>query len=208
MAATDITLDQLTTDLHGRADRLRSPRGLMDVLKLTCVADLQGGIADGVDVDGVPFAPLAFDRPTGGGGLPLRDQGLLIASLAAGPNHVESVSETEIVVGTNRPGASLLNRGGVVEPVAAKWLCIPLTIEARRAGSPLNFPGKLRPRFGRVGGVMLDDSGTAHYAMTKRTVHPMRQFVGAGLRLLGKLRAVIADWWTDGGATTSPGGGP
>lgn len=50
-----------------------------------------------------------------------------------------------MVVGTNHPGAALLNFGGLIR-AKGKMLAIPLTKEAVRAGSPRRFRGDLKFR--------------------------------------------------------------
>jgi phage gpG-like protein len=54
---------------------------------------------------------------------------------------------------------------------------------AKRAGSPRNFPGKLSPRIGKRGGVLVQagkgkNKGKAHYALVKKVTIPARPFVG------------------------------
>jgi hypothetical protein len=150
------------------------------------VDDLVSGISQGVDIYDQAFAPLSFSRATGGA-QPLVDSGGLAASLQGGPDHVESVDADGFTVGTRYVGARLQQYGGVVTPVNARWLAIPKTAEARRAGSPRNM-ANLFAKFGPRGGVLVDrTTKVVHYALTKQTTHVPRAFVGAGERLLLKL---------------------
>src|SRR5436190_4691176 len=110
------------------------------IIQILSVSGAQAGINAGVDIDGKPFAPVKFPRPEGGTAHPLRDKGLLAASISA------SVTERELTLSANAPGARILNYGGTITP-KKKFLTIPLTVEAKRAGGARQFP---RPLFFRA----------------------------------------------------------
>jgi phage gpG-like protein len=135
--------------------------------------------------DGTPWPILAHDRPSGSG-TPLRDTGMLMASLQG------RADSGSIVIGTNRIGAAVHQYGAKIVPVNAKYLTIPTTAESRRAGSPRNY-GDLVPRVNRARtrGVLLapgscgdsrwDRPGGWHVAFILTTgplVIPARPFVG------------------------------
>jgi phage gpG-like protein len=93
--------------------------------------------------DGQPWPALKFDRPSGPG-IPLRDSGRLMASIQG------RAEDGTIVLGTNRVGATSHQYGATIVPVNAKYLTIPTTLEAKRAGSPRDYPGELVPRVNRA----------------------------------------------------------
>ena len=101
----------------------------------------------------------------GGGAKPLLDTGILRASVLSqsGKGHVEEVTRRQLIFGTNldyagqhQQGFSPNPQGMTITATNAKALAIPLTTEARLAGSPLKF-GKplkfIRPAPGKVGNV-------------------------------------------------------
>lgn len=140
------------------------------------------------DIDGEPWPPLQHPRPGEADiGRALLDKGLLRASVAC-----TSEGDT-LTLQTNRIGARLLHFGGVVVPVNAQYLCIPATLDAKRAGSPRDFPGALTPIINkaRTGGVLIGTAGVdvkpkriespmvqVQYYMTKKVTIPPRRFCG------------------------------
>lgn len=155
-------------------------------------ADVRQRFVTATDPGGRPWRPLKFARPSGPG-KPLRDTGLLVGSITHthGPDWV--------AVGTNHPGAGLHQFGGTVTPRGGKYLAIPLTRQAKRAGSPRRFPGKLSPRIGKRGGVMVDGRGVAQFALVKSVAVPARPFLGlsdGGWRAVADVIAELAlrDW--------------
>lgn len=212
MALATITLSQMAADIRGAAARTQSlPAPLLRLLALAAVADTKRNFDESADPDGRPWSPLAFPR-TSGGDRPLRDKGLLLASISGGANHVERYAADSVTVGTNRPGAALHQAGGVVVPKQAKWLAIPATREAARVGSPRNFPRPLAFIFGKRGGVAVErpasvkrglppkggpklKAGVVQYYFTKKVTVPARVFLGAGQRLVKKLDTIAADFW-------------
>lgn len=88
--------------------------------------------------------------------------------------HVETAESrkdfVEVWVGTDLEYAAIHEFGGTIKPKTAKYLSIPLTQDARRfAGGPRDFRGGLhvRMRKGADRGVLVDDQGTAQYALVK-----------------------------------------
>lgn len=91
-----------------------------------------------------PWSPLKHPRPRGGN-KPLLDRGILSASLTnGGKNHIERTNANSMEWGTNSEAAALQNYGGVIIPKKGKFLTIPASVEAVRAGSPLKFPDAKR----------------------------------------------------------------
>lgn len=91
-----------------------------------------------------PWSPLRHPRPRGGN-KPLLDRGLLRASLThGGKDHIERTNANTMEWGTNSEAAALQNYGGVIIPKKGKFLMIPASVEAVRAGSPLKFPDAKR----------------------------------------------------------------
>lgn len=93
---------------------------------------------------------------------------------------VEVKNESGKVVGTltfHSNHARLHELGGVIKPVSAKFLAIPLTDGARKAQSPRNYPDKLHFAGGGGGGVLLDSNGAAIYALKTAVTMPARPFL-------------------------------
>lgn len=78
--------------------------------------------------------PLALaTRPGGGGaGKALRDTGVLFQSINGTP---PVVTATSVSIGSNLIYAGIHQTGGTIRPRNSKFLAIPLTREARKAGS-------------------------------------------------------------------------
>lgn len=132
------------------------------------VSDIRQRFATGTAPDGTRWRPLKYPRPNGGNH-PLRDTGALAASFTA------RADATGVTVGTTHPGAALQNAGGTVVPRRGKFLAVPLTREAKRAGSPRRMRGDDRtPLFARkVGGRMV-----GHFLLVRKAVVPARPFLG------------------------------
>ena len=192
--AVAIPAEQWAGNLSATAAALRRPLGpLLKVLQTAVVADAKLNFDRSADPDGRPWKPLKFPRARGGN-KPLRDTGLLLASLSGGAHSLNRVSGNGLVVGTNRAGARLHQFGGTVTPKRGKFLAIPATREAARSG-PRDFRRPLSPRIGAKGGVLVEKrDDTVQYYLTRRVVVPARSFLGAGKRLLDKLAQLTADY--------------
>lgn len=188
MAGT-ITLQQFSADTQRAAAALTAQQ-LAPALRVAgqmIVADVKQNFAGSHDPDGNAWRPLAHPRPSGGG-KPLQDRGLLAASISA------KAAGLTVTVGTNRPGASLHQAGGVVRATRAKFLTIPLTVAAQRAGTARRFPAPLHAVVSGAKGVLLDDRGDAQYALVKSVRVPARPFVGFGQRLIDRLGRMFAEF--------------
>lgn len=157
--------------------------------------------------DGKPWSPLKYGRIRGGT-KPLLDWGVLRSSLSFGsPGHVFRVGPDFVEWGTNLIQAATHNFGMVIRPKKGKYLVIPASIDALRAGSPTRFPNadeRLQWRFGKRGGIIFEDTRRSkerikgykrkkhkadksvniggsnviiHYYLTKEVIIPRRQFV-------------------------------
>lgn len=183
---------------------------------LVLKADLQENFRAQRSPGGASWAPLKHPRIRGGGGAQaLRDTGILMASVTAtsAKGHVESVSETELVLGTNLEYARIHQEGGVITPKRAKFLAIPVTRAAFYAGSPRRFKEPLVAVMGKRGGVLklkalpvgknkkqyTSDNkwlgkDLVQYILVKSVTIPARPFVGVSAEALNDVILTFADW--------------
>lgn len=147
------------------------------------VSDVKRRFGTGTTPGGQKWRPLRFNRPSGAG-QPLRDTGSLMASITG------RATATEIIVGTNHPGAALQNFGGTVVPRNGKFLAIALTVAAKRARSPRRMSGTPRqPLFAkRVNGKLV-----GHFLLVKRVEVPAREFLGLSEQGIGAIAAALAE---------------
>ena len=157
----------------------RAQRELVQVL----VSDVKRRFATSTAPDGARWRPLKFRRARGGD-RPLQDTGRLLASVTG------RATPTEVVVGTAHPAAALHQFGGTVRPKKGKYLAIPLTREAARAGSPRRMKGTPRaPLFAKkVGGRWV-----GHFLLARKAVVPARPFLGISKEAERAVAAVLAD---------------
>lgn len=164
----------------------------LKALEISAVSDVKMRFATGTGPDGHVWAPLRHRRiiPGKDGDKPLRDNGLLMASISA------KASRSELVVGSNLAYAGVHQWGGIITPKKAKFLTIPMTKDAKKAGSPRRFRGQLSPRINRAGtgGVLVDVNGTVQYVMTKRVVVPARPFLGFSPNFMKIAELILADF--------------
>lgn len=152
MATIVLTLPQVAANLESAlvSFGVAAFRTTFNQAAQIAVSGVKSDMNAGLSPDGRVYVPLAHARPSGGG-LPLRDTGQLLASING------RGTDEGILIGTNREDANLHQFGGVVRPVNAKYLAIPLTVVAKRAGSPRRFPGNPKWRFipTRTGGWLM-----------------------------------------------------
>lgn len=149
----------------------------------------------GISPAGVKWQPLKRNRP-GGGNLPLLDTGVLRNSYQV------RVEPDGASVGSVLPQARLHHFGGVVKPKRAKHLTIPLTVQAKRAGSPRRFPRDLRFRpfknkGGNAVGVMYETRGDAQidqYLLVKEVIVPARSVVGESAEDSRLIRLIVGEY--------------
>ncbi len=195
MLSQTISVDVMPQEMNRLAASLTNPRNLNPVLKsasLMMVSSAKDCLNRGQTPDGIPFPPLAHTRPAGGN-KPLRDKGLLAASIS-GRN-----SDTEAAAATNLEYAALQNYGGTVTAKKSKFLAIPLTLEAARAGSPRNFPRRLVAivQSAQNRGVLIDNELEPQYVLVKSVTIPARPFMGFGPKLLDRLTLLFQEYFTN-----------
>jgi len=104
--------------------------------RLAMIASVKDNFQGTHDPLGNQWKPLKYPRPAGGD-KPLSDTRVLgTSATAAGPGHVEELTEGSFKLGTNLDRAAIHQFGGTIKPRKAKMLSIPLTREAARIGSP------------------------------------------------------------------------
>jgi phage gpG-like protein len=135
--------------------------------------------------------PLKRPR-AGGGGPPLLDTGVLRNSYTA---RVEADGAS---VGSALPQARLHEFGGTVRAKRAKYLAVPLTVQAKRAGSPRRMPKLTFRPFakGKPGGVLSRDDGrgrrTDHFLLVPEVTVPARRRAAADAADLRAIDEVAA----------------
>lgn len=132
--------------------------------------------------EGMPWLPLARPRINSkGSDKPLRDNGPLMASVtvrnAAG--NVETITPTRLEFGTNLEYAGTHQYGATIFPTKSKYLAIPITKQAKQAGSPRNFAGLTYAwaKGPKLRGKLVEEVDTAGKRSTKRGKKGDRQQV-------------------------------
>ena len=168
-----INLPQLVVQLQQMQTRVKSIRPVLSVFAASGVREIRDRFQTGIGSKGERWSPLKFPRPEGGG-KPLLSSGVLEASFT------NRVTEDTITIGTAQKQAPLMNMGGTVTPKKGRFLAIPLTKEAKRAGSPRRFRRVLHARFAKNGrtGVLVDRKGVEQYLLVQKVTVPARPFMG------------------------------
>lgn len=154
---------------------------------------------EGHSPDGVPWVPLQHPRLRGGD-KPLRDRGLLMASLTgrSGQGHIEEVTGNSLIWGTNLEYAATHQYGATIRASSAGALTIPLTVEALQAGSARNFPSKLfvwRRNDKAYLAQRKDKRGLVfHYLLLKEVTIPARPFLGINQEMARDIEAVFSEY--------------
>lgn len=164
--------------------------------------------------DGKKWRPLQHPRPNSGGkDKPLQDTGMLRrAATSDAPGSVCRITGDTVTIGVNLVQANLQNYGGVVTPKNGKFLAIPATVEAKRAGSPRRFRRKLKAIINRAGtgGVLVEFSRKkkrgkknkgksnapekiVQYYLTKKVTIPARPFIGMSDKGVERLQNMWID---------------
>ena len=162
--------------------------GLVDVppalgkrMGLVLAGDMKGHFDRSAAPNGTPWVPIK-PRPQGGS-KPLLNTGKLRNSITGQPEpHGASA-------GTNAIQANLMNAGGTIRPVRAKWLTIPLTREAVRADGARRFPRPLFVIRSRKGNVLLveNPAKTKTGKVKKRKLNESEQTILSKLGDVGGL---------------------
>lgn len=194
--ALERTISLSQFDQHFARLGTLSFRPALERCKLAILASIQENFDRGAGPDGTPWPALKFPRPNGGD-RPLRDFGFLLASatVSSAQGHEETVTDKSLEVGTNLEYAKLQHDGGTVRATRTKFLAIPKTKEAKRAGSPRRFPGDLHFRGNDRGGGLFDAiEGQMQYALTKEVKIPPRPFIGWNPELEQECEDILADF--------------
>jgi hypothetical protein len=186
-----VTLGALGQRLEAIGSRIETLEPLLTAGALMAVAEVKDRFNTSLDADGKPFKPLQYPRPDGSA-KPLQDQGILAAATTF------RLIPFGFQVGNNRPQSRLMQLGGKVRPVAAKFLAIPLTKRAKLARSPRRFPEPLIPLVRGISGVLTDSGGTPQYGLTKEVTVPARKYMGVSVELLAKFRRATIDYFLYG----------
>jgi phage gpG-like protein len=200
MAGAPMEVDQFVRwagDAPRRLDAL-SFEPAFRVIKQLAVSDIKTNFDQGRAPDGAQWAPLRHARPRGGN-KPLRDRGLLMASMTAGgQGHVETISAREFSFGSNLVQARTHQYGATIRAKKGKYLAIPVSREAVRFGSPREFTPPLIfiPKKSGRGGVLVEkeNKGRLHYVLVEQVVIAARSFAGWSAKLLEKVERVIVEY--------------
>lgn len=187
-------LGQVSSDLlRMGADLSRGiPSELQRPMAMLFQSDVRRQFYNGVTNTGLPFQRLKWPRPAGGD-KPLLNTGELANS------YIAEASSTSIEVASRDPAAKLHQLGGVIRPVRAKALTIPLTKEAARYGSPKRFPRKLFSKWGHL--VEAKGKGKNlkwifHYRFVKKSEIPARP-VGFSEKAITEAGEMLIDYWME-----------
>jgi phage gpG-like protein len=177
-------LAKLSQVIRDAADANRIDwRGVLEPIRFDVIQETKENFDAGKSPDGTPFKPLRWPRANSkGADKPLRDFGLLGASVTSpgAQGNIDDQAANRFEWGTNLDYSTIHQYGGIITPKVAKFLAIPATVDAKRAGSPRNWPaGELKFQFrGAGGGVAKDLRGEIQYYFTKSVTIPARPFLG------------------------------
>lgn len=207
MAATGaISVRDFTAGLQNAArpiDFTPLNKDLSQELVVSCKANIDNGTT----ADGTPFAPLKWPRPNSkGGDLPLQDTGALRSSIIA-----IYVGDRGFVVGTNLHYAAIHQFGGRIVPKNGKYLAIPATVEAQKAGSPRNWGEALKfkvvEKDGRHVKALVESKtrgkkrtwqeDVVQYFLAKSVDIPKREFLGISNAHADDMERMTADFVAD-----------
>jgi phage gpG-like protein len=158
-------------------------------------------------------------EPTSGrGGALLRDTGRLWQSLGGnGEGSIREVDNRWARYGTDLWYAAIHNFGGTITPKKGKYLAVPLTERARKAGSPWDHPmalahflaplksgkgylwlaagrGEDRKNWKNEGVKEWRENATPEYALVTEVEMPERKFMPTPEDLAERLLIVAKDW--------------
>ena len=167
----------------------------LPAVRALSVSDARRRFQTATSPDGVPWTPLRFPRPNGGGKV-LRNFGALAASVT-----VKTTADT-VIQGTNLTYAGVHQFGKTIVPTGGRrFISIPLTIEAMRHGGPRFprvFPRRLFPAFrkGANRGALFEwvnGRRVFHYALVPSVTIPARPFLGFSPMFLEELTMLYGE---------------
>lgn len=204
--AQELPIEQLPAYLQTLVDRLGG-MSFAEPLKRRCAESVRSftkqNFSKGQGPNGEAWRPLMNPRPRGAGGQkPLRDTGLLMASVIAkgGKGSVEQVTDSSLVIGTNLDRAAIHQYGGVVRPKGGRALAIPLTRQAVTAGSPRRMPGLVLvwPKGSKAGWLQTAPQGrkkvVRHFLLVAKVTIPARPFLGWNSDMADEQAAIIGEY--------------
>lgn len=193
-----INLAQLRDTIQRRGAPAAVVQSALPAMRLLAIAGVKEHFATSTGPGGESWKALAHPRPQGGQH-PLRDKGLLMASVGA------NVTKSQLALIASHPGANVHQHGATIRPKTARMLAIPLTAEANRIGSPRknHFPRPLfvyAPR-GRRSAFLAESKGDGsiriHYVLKDRVLIPARPFLGFSAKTRDKIDRLLADRLAD-----------
>lgn len=167
------------------------PAPLWRVISQVMTSDVKDRFATGTAPDGTPWRRLQHARPQGGD-QPLRNTGILMASIHGG------YDANSAWVATTHPGAATQNFGATIR-AKGKMLAIPLTKEAVRSGGPRRFRGTLKLQGTHRRRVFLLVSTDAHgvkvgqFLLVDSVKIPERKFMGLSARAFGTIGQIVLE---------------
>lgn len=166
--------------------------------KVALSSSIKMNFANGRGPDGTVWPALRMARPRGGN-KPLRDRDILMASATAtgAVGHIEKISPTSLVYGTNVDYARTHQDGATI--VGRPALAFPLTREAYNAGRARRFPRTLSlvwPR-GDKAGFLVEKKKRGkpirQYRLVRSVRIPARPFIGWNDALATTCGNIIAE---------------
>lgn len=198
MVTVTTAKDEVSVVIDGLASALAQPGLLMPPLAVALQRETATIFREQSDpVTGARWKPtgsLALSTRPGGGsnGQTLLDTGQLRNALVSAKPKIVGNQVSVDTAGV--PYAALNNFGGVVKPRNAEMLAIPLTREARLAGSARRWWGKneaRKPFVGRFNGKLFiatsqegGDGLDLHFILKPSVTIPQRRFIGVSPRLV------------------------
>lgn len=173
-AALQMSLDQFASFCEAKAKAFQQTdlRKPLTAIKVLLIADVRDNFHGSHAPDGTAWLPLKnpSKRRGGASAKPLRDTGLLMASVTAqGRGHVERIGEHELVLGTNLDYAAVHQFGATI------------FFPERRRRKPWVFESGGRKVFTR--------------RIRAHTVTiPARPFLGFSERAINRIGLIFAEW--------------
>ena len=187
-----LTLDQLVKQLGRDAEQVRdfldskAAEQTKKKISLVAIAGVKENFDKSRSPEGVAWAALRMRA-----GKPLLDEGLLRGATTA------AITRNGVELHNNRKQARLHQVGGTVRPKSGKYLAIPLTPEAKRAGSPRAFTGlHFQQRKGSNTALLADAQGKPIFLLKTSVTVPARPFLGFSGAVLDKTERILVDDFT------------
>lgn len=191
-----VDLDKLAGTLQDCVARLANLGPVMEAGEWLAVWEVKKRFETSTGPDGRSWVPLTWPRIMGATaqGGPLQNFGLLGASI------VGKSDGNSITLGTNHASRNVHQFGATIRPSKGKYLTIPVTSEASRAGGARFFGRELRFEFiSGLGAALVEDStGIVQYRLLKKVTIPARPFMGWSQAWVDTFSAMLAGYITTG----------